>query len=149
VTSARCRRPLSAFADDRAVQKLPLLVAVALVSVLCLSCRSVYVPGQGKNDPGYTLKPRLGTCYEVNVKGDVANAFAATQKGFEKLQLEPTEAKSDKLTGVVAGRLADGTAVKVELSALTGNWTRLRLYIGNVANPDKSAMLFEAIQPYL
>lgn len=131
------------------MQKLTLIAGLALVAALVVSCQSVQVPGNNKRDPGYTLKPYLGTCYEVSLNVDVADAFAATQKGFKKLAVEPTEAKSDKLTGVVAGTLADGGVVKVELSALTAKWTRMRLYVGAVANREKTVMVFDAIKPYL
>lgn len=131
------------------MKKLGLIAGLVLIGIFGVSCQTVHVPGNDKNSPGYTLKPYLGACYEVTLNLDVEHVFAATQKGFRKLQIAPTDPKCDKLSGVVAGKLVDGSVVRVELSAVTGSWTRMRLYVGDYANSSKTVMVFDAIKPYL
>ena len=131
------------------MKKLCLIAGLVLIGAFGISCQSVDVPGKNKNSPGYTLTPYLGSCYEVTLNLDVEAAFTAAQKGFKKLEVEPTDPKCDKLTGVVAGKLADGSVVRVELSAVSAKWTRMRLYVGSVANREKTVMVFDAIKPYL
>lgn len=120
----------------------PLLVILGLSLA---ACKTVSVPAKTGS---YQLKQQL-SCYRVEVSGTVEDAFAATLKGLEDLEITPVEKKNDQLSGLATAKFADGTALKITLLQSQDNLVRMEIGAGDFADEARCTAVFRAIAKHL
>lgn len=126
------------------------------ITVLCLiacaatftACSTVNVAGKGNRT--YEVKQHISmSYYTVDVPQDLESVYKASIKGLKDLEVDPTEQKADKLTGLVVGKLADGNPVEVKLGVLAPSGTKIQISVGKMTDKDKAVAIFTAIENHL
>ena len=122
-----------------------LAVILGCAAFIGSSCRTVTVVTS--DGTAYTLRPKFdstGGYHTVNLGEDLDDVFKATVKGLADLDIKVNDKRSDKLTGLVSGSLADGKKYKVQLEQLTGA-VCVKLYIGDFGSNQRVQQIFHAI----
>lgn len=121
-----------------------LALATAIALIPCLGC--VASPSGGK--AAYTLRRHLNA-WETTVAVPIEKVHRAAVAGLSDLGLKPVTSRVDKLSGLVDGSLADGTAFEVRLEAVGDAQTVIRVRSGLLGDRVRSTQLFRAIETRL
>jgi hypothetical protein len=125
------------------IRPFPAIVG-ALALVLCAGC----VISHSNSKAVYTLRRHLNA-WETTVAVPIEKAHRATAAGLSDLGLKPVTSRVDKLSGLAAGSMADGTAFEVRLDAIDAAQTRIRVRSGLLGDRERSTQLFRAIEARL
>lgn len=79
-------------------------------------------------------------------KGTVDQAYQATLKAFDRLQMFVTKKQKDKTKAVVVARRADDTKVTVRVKRLGDEVTELRIRVGVLGDEGTSRQILEEIE---
>lgn len=72
--------------------------------------------------------------------------YRAALRGVKKLNLAITSEKSDRLSGKISAKFADGKTVDVNIEAVTEKTAKLKVRVGMFGDKTKSEMVLSAIE---
>lgn len=121
-----------------------LAMAVALALIPAVGC----VTSHSSSKAAYTLRRHLNA-WETTVAVPIEKVHRAAVAGLSDLGLRPVTSRVDKLSGLVDGSMADGTAFEVRLEAAGDAQTTIRVRSGLLGDRERSTQLFRAIEARL
>ena len=119
------------------------LVGLSLL-VICAGCVAVAVgagAGAGVGTYAY-IKGELRATYDTPIDQSWPKTLAAMQD----LKLTIDRQQMDALGGIIEGRRADGTPVKVQLKPAGEHSTTISVRVGIIGSKSKSEIIHRAIQ---
>ena len=87
------------------------------------------------------IKGDLKRTYDVNIE----KAWAAAVKSVEELKLTTESKTHDAFSGVIKGKMADGTSFEVNLKRLGENSTEIGVRLGTFGDRQKSEAIHDKI----
>jgi hypothetical protein len=87
------------------------------------------------------IKGDLKRTYDVNID----NAWAAAVKSVEELKLTTESKTHDAFSGVIKGKMADGTSFEINLKRLAENSTEIGIRLGTFGDRQKSEAIHDKI----
>ncbi len=122
-------------------------VALMLVGVLAVSasgCLALFL-GAAAGAGGYAyVSGALEKTYTVPAD----ELKAAAIRGIRSLDMDIYE-EGDRLFTKIRSSFADGSALKVDVKALTEKTSELKIRVGVLGDKDRSEMVLNAIEKYL
>ena len=87
------------------------------------------------------IKGDLKRTYDVNIE----IAWAAAVKSVEELKLTTASKTHDAFSGVIKGKMADGTSFEINLKRLAENSTEIGVRLGTFGDRQKSEAIHDKI----
>ena len=87
------------------------------------------------------IKGDLKRTYDVNIE----KAWAAAVKSVEELKLTTESKTHDAFSGVIKGKMADGTSFEINLKRLAENSTEIGVRLGTFGDRQKSEAIHDKI----
>ena len=112
--------------------------------VIAVQGCAVALVGAGAGSVAY-LKGDLEAVLDKNVD----QAYQATLKALDKLEISATKKEKDALSAVIIGRTAEDKKVAIKLKAAENNLTKLSIRIGMFGNRAQSQVIYDEIRKHL
>ena len=121
-----------------------LLVTVAGACVLSAGCLFLAAAGGAAAGAGAAIyySGRL----EKTVSAPLADTYEAALAALEREELPVVERRRDALTGRITSRYADDKQVWIDLEAVDGGFTRVRIRVGVIGDEQRATRLMSAIE---
>ena len=117
---------------------------VICAGVIAVQGCAVALVGAGAGSVAY-LKGDLEAVLDKNVD----QAYQATLKALDKLEISATKKEKDALSAVIIGRTAEDKKVAIKLKAAENNLTKLSIRIGMFGNRAQSQVIYDEIRKHL
>jgi len=124
-------------------KQIVLTIVIIIIAVTAQGCAVAFV-GAGAGTVAY-LKGSL----KAVLDSDLDNAFNASLKALEALEIAPTKKEKDALSAVIKAETAKEKNITIKLKAAENNLTELSIKIGAFGDRTQSQLIYDEIRKHL